>query len=323
MRRRDLIALLGLVLAAPGLARAQPRHPFRIGMVYVADAQSVKAYHEAFLAGLREEGFDPGRDVVIDARHADGQVARLPALVDEVVAARPDVMAGLEQVAQLMRARTTTIPIVLFSGADPVASGLVKSLARPGTNVTGMASATSPILKQLELLRAILPALRSVAILSDPATPYASRYREAVSAAAGRMRVELAWHSAGDHAGIQAVFQAMARNRPEALIVQAAGVFNNEQRFIAESALRQRIAAAGGVPSWADAGFLLSYNTDLFASFRRSASHAARILRGANPAELPVEQGTTFHLVVNLATARALGTTVPQSVRILANRVID
>ena len=324
-RRRTLLICAGAPLLAP-LARAQTAgRTYRIGILWLADVTTAGPFHEGFLAGLREQGFEPGRNLVVDARYCDGDVSRLPAYVDELIALKPDLLAGNDHVAQAMQRRTAVIPILLTLSNDPVATGLVKSLARPGTNVTGMA-VLGPSLgaKITELMAEFLPRMKRIAILVLPDAPASGEIANGVRAAALAKGVQVIAYEVKDQASLEQAFAEMEHSRPEALLgTGGTPVLVGLRRLIAENALRLRIAAAGAVATQAEAGFLFSYGVKLQDVLRRAASQASRILAGTRPADLPVEQASTFEFVVNLRTARALGITVSPTLRLRVDRFVE
>jgi putative ABC transport system substrate-binding protein len=325
MRRRRFIAAIGATLAWPAPAFAQSGRTYRIGSAYIAAAATTRPYEDAFFAGLREFGFERGKNLVYDVRNCDGAPARLPAYVDELVALKPDLLVGIEQVARVMRSRTSTILIVLSNSVDPVSAGLVKTLARPGGNVTGVVALNAVLgAKSVEILAEIVPSLKSVAILLDPGVPAAGNIERHVQEAAKAKGARTVTYWAKDRATLEQAFSAMERNRPDGAVSHSgSGLLFGERQFIVDKALRLRIPWSAASAATADAGALFSYAASLHGMFRQSASHAARILRGANPAELPVEQPTEFEFVLNLKTARALGIKVPRAMLLRAERVIE
>ena len=245
--------------------------------------------------------------------------------MDELIALKPDLLAGIEQVARVMRQKTATIPIVLTIANDPVAAGLARTLARPGGNVTGMASLTEVVTaKHVELLAEILPRQRTVAVLIDPGVPAAPEIERNVREAARAMRVEPVFLRVKDLAALEQAFAGMQRDRPDALIAAAgSGMLFGYRKIIADIAVRLRVPASGATSAQAEAGFLFGYGANLHDLARRSASYAARILRGANPGEIPIEQASVFELIVNLKTAKALGIAIPKSILLRADRLIE
>lgn len=325
MKRRELL-LAACALASWPIARAQqPGRTYRIGGAYVAPSAITTPFEESFLAGLRKLGFEGGRNLIYETRSCNGDPSRLPALVDELIALKPDLLVGIEQVARVMRSKTSMIPIVLTSSTDPVAAGLAKTLARPGGNVTGIAALNEVLgAKSVELLVELLPQAKTLAILLDPGVPAAGNVERHVQKAAKTKGLSAITYWAKDRTTLEQAFAAMERNRPDGLITSSgSGQHFGERQFIANSALRLRLPYMAATAPMAEAGALFTYGADLHASFRRAASHAARILNGANPAEMPIEQPTKFELVINLKTAKTLGLKIPQSILLRADRVIE
>lgn len=323
--RRRLLLASGALLAATHL-RAQSRgQSYRIGTAWIADAATVRSHQEAFLSGLREFRLEQGRNLVVDTRYCDGDQSKLPGFVDELIALNPDVLAGIEQVAQVMRRKTSRIPIVLTNSGDPVAAGLVHSLARPGTNVTGMAGfGPETGAKTIEMMAAVLPRLKTIAQLIDPGVPVATELERAMRAAASSKGARLTAYYIKDRAALDQAFSEMTRNRPDGLLgTGASGMLYGFRRHIAEHAMRLLLPVVGGLAGQTEAGFLFSYGAKTLEVFRRAASHVARILNGAQPTELPIEHPTAFELVINLRTAKVLGITIPQSLLLNADRIID
>lgn len=323
--RRALAVAVGAAVALPAAAQPVRRKPLVAG-VYVASEAAVRPYHEAFVDGLRERGLVPGRDLVVQARHADGDAARLPALVDEAIALEPDLLFGLEAVAVVMQRRTTTIPIVLTSSADLVAAGLVQSLRRPGTNVTGMASLQAELLaKQIELLTEVVPGLARVGLLNAGSGPVAARYVASAREAAAAKRIALVVAAADDAMGLDQAFGALMRGKPQALAVASSGAMQQMRQEVAAHARRLRLPSISALPAetWVGAGGLIAYSPDVVESFRKAAGYVERILRGASPAGLPVEQASRFQFWINLETARAIGLAIPKSILLRADKVIE
>ena len=298
---------------------------YRIGSVFLAASATTRPYEEAFLGGLRELGFERGRNLVYDVRNCDGDPSRLPAAVDEVIALKPDLLIGIEQVARVMRDRTLTLPIVMTQSNDPIAAGLAKTLARPGGNVTGMAALTEAMgVKQVEMLKELLPPIRNLAVLMDPNVPGAARIERHLSEGATALGVKVSVYRAGNRNDLTQAFAEMERSRPQGIInPSGSGTLFGERHFIADNALRLRLPCAGLSAASAEAGYVLTYGASLQGMFRQAASHAARILKGVSPADLPIEQPTQFELVLNLKTAKAIQIKVPQSILLRANRVIE
>ena len=325
-RRRAVIALGAGTLLLPRFSFTQASNKMvRVGSAYLANAASTQPYEDAFLDALRELGFERGRNLVYDVRHCDGDPARLPALIGELIAQKPDVLTGIEQVAQAMRAQTAVIPIVLTTSSDPIAAGLAKTLAQPGGNVTGIAALYELLAaKHVELFTELLPKMKSVAILLDPGVPASTNIERHAREAAANKRLKAIVYRAGDRAGLAQMFTSIQRDRPDALVsASGSGIHFGERQFIADSALRLRLPCSGVFAANAEAGSLFSYGASLHGMFRQAATHAARILKGANPANLPIEQPTRYEMVINGKTAKALKLAIPQSVLIRAERVIE
>jgi len=329
-RRRLLAGAAGALLVpqmllAPRAFAQRPGRNYRIGNLYVADSATSRPYEESFLAGMRELGFERGRNLIFDVRNCDGDQSRLPAAVDELIALKPDLLLGIEQTARVMRSKTSTIPIVLAQSNDPVAAGLIKSLARPGGNVTGVAALTELMAaKQIEMLGQILPSLKTIAIVLDPGVPAAELIEQHVRAAAQTIHARVIRYLVKDRETLDQAFAQIDRDRPDAIAFSSgSGTLFGFRQILVENAMRRRLPSSSVSSSFADLGALFSYGPSLLAMFRHAASYAARILNGANPAELPVEQPTVYELVVNLRTARILGVAIPQVVLLRADRVIE
>jgi putative tryptophan/tyrosine transport system substrate-binding protein len=329
VRRRRLVIGASAAAALPARplrAQPSPQRPALLAGVFVAGEKAVRPYQDALVEGLRDRGLVPGRHLALEIRYSDGDANRLAALVDEVIALEPRVLFGLESVAVVMRRRTTTIPIVLTSSADPVAAGLVQSLRRPGTNVTGMASLLVELVaKQVELLTQVVPGLSRVALLGDARAPVAARYEASAREAAAVKGLTLGVASVDGEAGLAQAFAALERQRSQALVVATTGAMNHMRQQVAAHARRMRLPSISALPaeSWVADGGLIAYAPNMAESFRSAASHIKRILEGADPADLPVEQATRFQFIVNLKTARDIGLVIPQSVLLRADAVVE
>lgn len=320
-RRQALIALAAI--AAERRASAQPgRRVYRIGYPAIAPAHNLAHLMAAFEQGLRDLGYEPGKDVLIDLRSADGDLVRYHQIVQEIVRTKPDViLTGVNANTSAVKALTQTIPIVMMLGSDVVRAGYAQTLAKPGGNITGLTSDVGPevIVKRLELLREAVPNVSRLAILSEP--PHRAEYRAALdSATASAMRMHTLWvEFSGD---LDRDFAGIAKWRADAIFhLPQARAFGQRQRLAALD-LQHRLPSAHGASEFADAGGLLAYGANLAALFRRAAAYIDRILKGARPAELPIEQPSRIDLVINLNTARALGLTMPSSLLLRADRVI-
>ena len=321
---RVLVAVALVLLGWPVVALTQPpARPFRVGFLG-AGSQATDQFHAPFQARLRELGYAEGQNLTLDYRWAEGRFERLPRLATELVRLEPDVIvAVVTQPSLAARDATGTIPIVMIGVADPVAAGLVTSLARPGGNVTGTSGVAAQIVgKQLELIKETFPDLSRVTVLWNPSNAVfqALQLRE-VQIAARALRLELRLLEARTPAEIDRVLAAAEPLRP--LWVLGDPLFANERVRIGRLALARRVPVVGATREMVEAGLLLSYGPNYVEVSRRSATYVDRILKGAKPADLPVEEPSAFELVVNLKTARALGVTVPRPVLLRADRVIE
>jgi putative ABC transport system substrate-binding protein len=281
---------------------------------------SAQVFIDAFRHALHELGYVEGRNIVIAERYGDGQIERLPELATELVRLKVDIIVtaspfGVRAAQQAAR----TIPIVFATVNDPVASGLVASLARPGGNITGLTN-LSPELgsKRLELLKEALPKATLVAHLWHPDSPEGDM--QAAAKALGLLLQSLAVRSATD---LDRAFEAIAKERAQALFTSPAPLLNTHRQRIVDFAARTRLPAIFHAPEYTDAGGLMSYGPDRVAMWRRTATYVDKILKGAKPADLPVERPAKFELVINLKTATALGLTIPQSLLLRADKIIQ
>jgi putative ABC transport system substrate-binding protein len=324
MRRREFTSMLGAAML-PFPARAQASKIPRVGWLSPGSSSSDASFLASFRDGLRALGWIAGENITIEPRWAEGRFERLPDLATELVRLEVDVIVAAVTQASLAAKRATgTIPIVMVGVGDPVGSGLVDSLARPGRNVTGPSSMLAEASrKQLSLLKDIVPRASPVAVLWNPANPVwqAAALRETESAARA-MGLQLQLVEARGPDELDAAFAAMTRERAATLFVPADIILVRSAREIAALAQKHRLPAMYGFREHVDAGGLVSYAASFPVMFRRAATFVDRILKGARPADLPVEQPTTFELVVNLRTARTLGITIPQAVLQLADDVI-
>jgi len=328
MQRREFITLFGGSVATWSFAaRAQQpaRRVYRVGWLSLASGDRSYAII-AFEEGLRSLGYRVGENVVIERRFAHGEMERLPALAAELVRLGVDVIVtgGNPIVVAAMNA-TTTIPIVMTGGVDPVGAGLVASLARPGGNVTGFAvDAGGEILaKRFELLKETLPNLSRLGILFNPDFAHNRTRLTAMAEPARVLGLTLVPVGARGLDALEQAFAIMVRERAQAFVMQGDAVLFNHRSQIAEMALRNRLPAASIQRELAEAGFLLTYGSDIRDLFRRSAVFVDKIFKGAKPADLPVEQPTKYELVINLKTAKALGLEIPPSLLTRADEVIE
>ena len=324
--RAAFIAALALgLLIAPLTADAQPEKIGRIG--YLGPSPSSGGLLQAFREGLLELGYIEGKNIAIEYRYTAlaGDIdERLPLLAAELVRLKPDVLVVSITVAALAtRNATTTIPIVMVNVDDPVGSGLIASLARPGGNVTGLSRLTPELIgKNLELLKEAVPRAVRVAVLSNPRNPLHPELVRNAKLAARSLGVQLKIVEAGAPKELEGAFSTMAGERMSALLVLADGMFYVNRTRIADLALRNRLPSMFGSGDLARAGGLMAYAPRSGDNYRRAATYVDKILKGAKPADLPVEQPTKFELVINLKTAKALGLTIPPSVLLRADEMI-
>jgi putative ABC transport system substrate-binding protein len=329
MERRTFMAMLtGGIVVAPFAAEAQQSAKIaRIGYLALNRAASPHLA-EAFLQGLRDLGYVEGRNVVVDYRDAEGKSERLPALAAELVALKVDViLAGGTPQALAAKQVTRTIPIVLAAVADPVASGLVTSLAWPGGNVTGLSLLAPDLVgKCLEQLTQAVPGVSRVAVLWQPGALGERTEKDMLKAAevaARALGVRLQVVEARGPADVDRAFSDMTRARAGALTVLTSTMFISERRRLVDLAAKNRLPAVYAQREFVDAGGLMAYGPSVSVLFRRAATYVDKILKGAKPGDLPVEQPTKFEMVINIKTAKALGLTIPQSLLQRADEVIQ
>jgi putative ABC transport system substrate-binding protein len=322
--------LVVILLAVPCAVGAQPAGKiYRIG--FLASGSGSGTAHpralEMFRQGLRELGWVEGRNVVIEYRYAEGQRERLAGLAEELVRLKVDVIAASPTPAALAaRSATRTIPIVGISLTEPVRLGLAASLARPGGNITGVTYGLDTTIfgKQLELLREAVPKARRVAVLSNPAgTPANALMIDSVKTAARSLGVQLQLLEARAPGELGGAFAAMAHEHAGALLLMGDPMFFLHRGRLAELALKHRLPAMSTQAQWVEAGGLISYGPSVPDMYRRAAKYVDKLLKGARPADLPIEEPTRFELVINLKTAKALGLTIPTSVLGRADQTIE
>jgi putative tryptophan/tyrosine transport system substrate-binding protein len=314
------------LLCAPLAADGQPASTVpRIGYLEFGSAAPGTPYLEAFRQGLRDLGWVEGQNIVMEVRYAQGEHERLPALAAELVRLKVDVIfASTTPAALAVQQATPTIPIVIGFVADPVGSGLVAGLARPGGNITGWTHLAGMAFnaKRVELLKEAVPGAARIGALWNPANPIHGPGLQEVEAAAQVLKVQL--HAVGvrDPKEFEGAFRAMAQARVQALTVPPDGMFLAYHTRIIALAVQHRIPTMYGVRELAEAGGLMAYGVNLPEQYRRGATYVDKILKGAKPADLPVEQPVKFELVINLKTAKALGLTIPQTLLFQADEMI-
>jgi putative ABC transport system substrate-binding protein len=323
----SLIIALGILLLPLAAEAQQAGRVYRIGYMSVPSRQSAEHLLPIFLEALREPGWVEGQNLLIEWRWAEGKLERLPDFAAELVRLNVDLIVAPQPASALAAKNATrTIPIVFMFPADPVADGLVASLARPGGNVTGTTG--TPTLdiygKQLELLKETVPKASRVAVLSNPARAavQAPMLRE-VERAARSLGLELQVPGVQGPEDFDRAFEAMTRERANALFVLPDSLLFSHRQRLADLEAKHRLPTMHNVREFVESGALMAYGVDLAWHLRRAAFYIDRILKGANPANLPVEQPTKFELVINLKTAKALGLTLPQSLLIRADQVIQ
>jgi putative ABC transport system substrate-binding protein len=325
---RSALAFITLALSllvAPLAPEAQqaPRIP-RIGFLASSNDRSVQSFLAAFQQALQALGYVEGKNIVIESRYAEGEFARLPDFATEFIRLHVDViLTEGAPAAHAAQRSTTTIPIVIGNAADPVGTGLVASLARPGGNITGLSMMSPELMgKRLELLKEIVPSASRVAVLLNPANPTPPLQLQELQAAAPPLGVTLLPWEAKDANDIERAFTAMQAEQVEALIVIGDPLFGPHSRRIGALAAQSRLPTIYAQRSFVETGGLISYGTNFDDLYRRAATYVDKILKGAKPADLPVEQPTKFELVIKLKTAEALGITIPPTLLFQADEVI-
>ena len=319
-------AVAAELFTAPGIISAQQStRIWRIGFLAAASREILVDRYDAFLAGMRDLGYVEGKNLVVEARFADGQYERLPGLAAELVRLKPDVILAVPSPAiRAAQQATTTIPIVFPGTGDPVGSGFVASLARPGGNLTGLSNSNLDVsAKTLELLKTILPNMSIVAILANPGSSTEGAMRKNISMIAQKIGVRVVAVEARNPGEIEGGFATMERNRVDAVVVAADALMGMQRRQIAELAIKYRLPSISQGGGYAGAGGLMGYGLNNNESYRRAAVYVDKILLGAKPGDLPVEQPTKLELVINLKTAKALGLTIPQALLLRADEVIQ
>ena len=325
MDRRTFIgAFAGGLVIARSIADAQPAAKvYRIGFLTLAAAESAAAPFRALSEGLRDLGYIEGRNIIFERRYADGRVERLPDLAAELVRLRVDVVvAGTNPAIAAVKRATSTIPIVMVANVDPVGARFIASLARPGGNITGVTIDASQEIfgKNLGLLTEIVPRLSRVGVLREVGS--GSRFA-GIEAAARKLNIALDVVDIGSPNDIEGAFTAMTGKRVGAVILLGGAMTYMRLQQVADLALKHRLPAIQLLKEYAEAGLLMSYGPNLPDLYRRAANYVDKILRGALPADLPVEQPSKFELTINLKTAKALGLTIPQSLLLRADEVIQ
>ena len=327
MKRKQLflfvLGAISITVCSSASAQQERKIP-HVGYLTVSSLSSNVDRIDAFRQGMRELGYVEGKNIVIEWRSGDGKVERQSELAAELVRHKMDVIVTSgPTMTRAAKQATATIPIVMAFDSDPVGNGFIASLARPGGNITGL-SALSPELsgKQLELLKEIVPRLSRVAVLGTSAEPGNAQTLREIELAAGAFGVKLQYLEIADPRDIEPAFQAANKERAGAMLVLQTPVFNPKRKQIAELALKNRLPAIYPQSEWVDDRGLMSYGVSFAALYHRAATYVDKILKGARPADLPVEQPTKFEFIVNLEAAKQIGLTIPPNVLARADKVI-
>jgi len=326
MRLIGLAVVLAISVRATLSVQAQESIPGPpVAFLGAESASTNQHFLDAFRQGLRDQGYVDGQNITLEARWAEGRSERFPELAGELIRLKPRVILTVSlPAARAAKSATTTVPIV-FIGGDPVGSGLVPSLARPGGNLTGLSISLGEEFsaKWLELLKEAVPKISRVAILWNPTNPANVAYFTVLSGAAKKLGVQLQSQEVRDPGGFESAFASMRAERSQALVVVVDPLTVTYRERIVELAAKNRLPAMYGFREFADTGGLMAYGANIADLCRRAASYVDKILKGANPGDLPVEQPTKFEFVVNAKTARTLGLTIPRSVLVRANELIQ
>ena len=326
--RRTLVLSLGAVaMSAPLIPFAQQQHSriARIGLLEPASTGGYAEWRRALVAGLRERGYLEGKNIIIDDRGADGNYERLQILATELVGMRVDLIIAASTVAvKAAQQATTAVPIVMVRTADPVGSGLVHSLSRPGRNVTGLSNLALDLSgKYVELLRAAIPKLSRVSVLVNPSNPVHPSWLQRIQMTENSNSIKISSFHAGSSNEFARVFDAIDREHAGALIVLPDSFFFAQAREMASLAAQHRLPTMFGSREPVESGGLMSYGQNYAEHYFRAATYVDKILKGAKPADLPVEQATKIEFVINLKTAKAIGLAIPQDLLLRADRVIE
>ena len=315
------VVLLAVAVIAEG---QQPTKIPSIGFLSATSLSVISARTEALRQGLRELGYVEGKNIVIEWRSAEGKLDRVPALAAEVVRLKVDVIVtGGGTDTRAAKEATNTIPIVMAQDSDPVESGFVASLARPGGNITGLSTLAPEVSgKRLELLKEIIPKLSRVAVLGISTRPGNAQSLKEVELAAGAFKVQVQYLDVLDVKEIETAFRAATKGRAEAVLVLQSPFFNSQRKQIVDLAIKSRLPAIYPQTDYTEAGGLMYYGANTPDLFRRAATYVDKIVKGAKPADLPVEQPTKFEFIINLKAAKQIGLTIPPNVLARADKVI-
>jgi putative ABC transport system substrate-binding protein len=324
MKRREFITVLGCAVAWPLASRAQGRIP-RVGFMGNSTAALEANLVDSFREGLRELGYEEGRNIAIEYRWADGQYERFAALVTELIAAKVDVIVTAGTPAALaVKKATSTVPLVMVAVGDPVGTGLVPSLARPDGNLTGFSSVAPDLEgKRLELLREIVPSVSRIAVFLNSVNPFHATSMRQAQTAGKTLGIKVQQYDIRKSEDLDGAFAAIRKERPDALLILADRVFLHNRERIVDFTGEQHLPNVNAYKELVEAGGLISYGPSYEDMHKRAAIYVDKILKGAKPADLPIEQPSKFTFMVNLKAAKALGVTVPSQLLGLADELID
>ena len=324
MRRREFLVVLGSAAAWPAVSRAQQSSKPVVGWLGLASESGEAEMIAAFRRGLKEAGFDEGRNVSVEFRFAEGDVSRLPTLATELAGRTALLVTGTTAASIAAKKATSTLPIVFVIGADPIKSGLVDRLNRPGGNISGISFFTNQMEgKRLGLLHEVAPKADLVAVLLNPNNPFFEAQRQDLENASRELGVKIHLERAGNDREIASAFQAFEKAHAGALLVGADLFFFSRRALVIDQTGKLRLPAIYEWRHYAEAGGLMSYGTSLTESFKQAGGYVARVLKGERPAEIPVMQASKFELVLNLKTARQLGIEIPPSFSARADEIIE
>jgi putative ABC transport system substrate-binding protein len=326
-RRESLVLLAASALTMPlgSFAQQRPGRAPRMGYIAQSPLSAIASRIESFSQGMRQLGYIEGNNIVVEWRSADGNQDRLKGLAEELVRLKLDVIVSAgPTVTRALKEATALIPIVMAQDIDPVGSGFVVSLAHPGGNVTGLATLSPEIGgKQLQILKEMIPRLSRVAVFGNSTNPGDAQALRETVLAAGSLEVYLRYLDILDAREIEPAFQAATKGRAEALLVLGNPVLNAHRKQVVDLAVKQRIAAAYTRPEFMDVDGLMYYGTNFDDLFRRAASYVDKILKGAKPADMPVERPTKFEFIINVKAAKHIGLKIPATVLARADKIID
>jgi putative tryptophan/tyrosine transport system substrate-binding protein len=322
---KTVVLLIGFIFASIHFAEAQqPKKVLRIGILFGGRPSAVSDRLEAFRQALSELGYAEGKNIVIETRYAEGKVDQLPALASELVRLNPDVIVtGGPQSTRSAKNATSTIPIVMGQDSDPVGSGFVASLARPGGNITGLSNFNAELGgKRLELVKKIVPKLSRMIVIGTSTEPANALFLKEAQLGSVALGIKLQYVDVRGTKDLEAGFLEATKERVDAVLVLAASILFSQRTKIADLAVKRQIPAMYISREFVEDGGLMSYGTDPTDSYRRVAIYVDKILKGAKPADIPIEQPTKFELAINFKTAKQIGITIPQKLLARADRVI-